>query len=100
MAGLLTETFGGPVTYTPAGGAPRVIASVFRRTPVEATDPEGHAVLVTTPTWTVPRALVPEVKRGDRIVPGDGLTYEIRNVWPSGSPAADARVICELFEVD
>ncbi|NVK57322.1 MAG: hypothetical protein HWE26_17095 [Alteromonadaceae bacterium] len=100
MAGLLIDVFGGPVTYTPEGGTPRDIISVFRREPTEATDSEGHDVLVMAPTWTVTHALAPEVKRGDRILPADGITYEIQNVWPSGSPAVDARVICELYEVD
>ncbi|MBT9387023.1 hypothetical protein KM176_24495, partial [Pseudooceanicola sp. CBS1P-1] len=90
---------GAPVTYLPQGGSARVVQSVFRRMPVDATDPDGHPVLVTSPSWSVPRDLVPELRRGDQIRPGDGLTYEVQNVWPSGSPATDARLICELFEV-
>ncbi len=98
-AGLLTEVFGASVTYTPKGGVARQIHSVFRRQPVEAVDPDNHPVLVVSPTWTVPKTLAPEVAAGDRIEPGDDRIYEIQNVWPSGSPAADARVLCELFEV-
>lgn len=99
MAGVLTDVFGAPVTYTPQGGVARQIHSVFRRQPVEAVDPDNHPVLVVSPTWTVPKTLAPEVAAGDRIEPGDGKNYEILNVWPSGSPASDARVLCELFEV-
>lgn len=99
MATVLTDVFGADVTYIPAVGSERVVKSVFRKEPVEAEGPDGHQVLVTAPSWTVPLHLVSEVARGDRIRVSDGTLYEVQNVWPSGSPAEDARVICELFEV-
>lgn len=96
VAGVLTTVFGAPVSYLPNGGASRNIRSMFRETPVEAQNAEGNSVLILAPTWRVERHLAPEVARGDRIQPGNGKTYKIKNVWPSGSPASDAAVICEL----
>lgn len=101
LAGILSDPaiFGAPVTYRPQGGSARVVDSVFRRTPIEAEDSLGRAVLTVAPTWRVRHDLVPEVSRGDQIDPGDGNLYEICNVQPTGSPAADAFVLCELYEV-
>lgn len=99
MAGLISGVFGRPdIVYIPANGMERMVQSIFRETPVEAQNSEGVAVLVTSPSWRVERHLVPEIARGDRIEPRNGKRYRIQNVWPSGSPAADAAVLCELTE--
>ncbi|OJY35926.1 MAG: hypothetical protein BGP11_18435 [Rhodobacterales bacterium 65-51] len=99
MAGVLAETLGVPVAYTPKGGVPRDVQSIFRETPVEAIDPDGHPVLITSPSWRVRHNLVPELATGDRIVPGNGKIYAVFNVVPSGSTASDAHVICELERI-
>ncbi|MBL8560896.1 MAG: hypothetical protein JNN06_01330 [Gemmobacter sp.] len=99
MASVLAEVFGSEVVYTPSGGVPRSVQSIFREQPIEVQDQDGHPVLITAPTWRVRKDLVPEVARGDRIAPGNGKTYAIHNVTPSGSAAADANVICELERV-
>ena len=96
MVPLLSATFGAPVKYQPQGGFQRAIQSVFRNTPIEVEDGDGHPVLTSAATWRVQASLVPELQRGDRIVPSDGKTYGILNIHPSGSPAVDAAVICEL----
>ncbi|RWR55084.1 hypothetical protein EOW66_02140 [Sinirhodobacter huangdaonensis] len=100
MAGVLSDMLGSPVTYMPRGGGSRQIGSIFRRHPTEDVDRDGHAVLVMAPTWRVRSDLAPEVQRGDRIAPGDGRIYEILNAQPSGSPAVDAHLVCELYEVE
>ena len=99
MAGLLNDLFGGPVSYLPRAGAPRQIQSIFRARPVVYTDAEGHEILAVGSTWRVPRAEVPELDRGDRITLDDGRVYSILNWAPTGSPAADGFLICELREV-
>ena len=99
MAEVLTGVLGDPVSYSPAGGAARIIDSLFRKTPIQITDTDGREVLIMAPTWRVRSDLAPEVKRGDRIQPPDGLTYEVVNVQPSGSPAGDAFLICELERI-
>lgn len=99
MAGVLNGVFGAPVSYTPQGGAARVVQSVFRERPLEFADETGRMMLITAPTWRVQRVLVPEVARDDSIVPGNGHSYQILNVHPGGSPAADAFVICELYRM-
>lgn len=102
VAAVLSDPviFGAQVIYRPAADLPRSVASIFRRRPTEAEDSTGHPVLVMAPTWRVRQDLVPEIARGDRIEPGDGKVYEIMNVQHSGSPAADAFVVCELYEVE
>ncbi|MFN7051351.1 MAG: hypothetical protein ACK4NH_04465 [Gemmobacter sp.] len=45
------------------------------------------------------RHLVPELAKGDRIHPGNGRSYAVLNFEPTGSPATDAAVICELERV-
>ncbi|WP_444668407.1 head-tail joining protein [Cereibacter changlensis] len=96
MTRIGATVFGAPVRYLPAAGAPREVQSVFREAPIEAVDPDGHPVLIVTPTWRVAPALVPELARGDRIEPGNGKTYAVQTIQPSGSAALDAAVICEL----
>lgn len=99
MAGMVAAVLGQPVTYLPKAGPPRAVLSVFRDQPVEATDSDGHPVLITSPSWRVQKHLVPELGKGDRIQPGNGRSYIVLNVEPTGSPAADAAVICELERV-
>lgn len=95
---MLSDVFGAEVIYTPAGGAARTVQSVLRRTPVVATGPDGIDVLVTAPSWRVRRDLVPEIRRGDTVSDG-GTPLRVVNVWPQGSPAADAHLLCELEEM-
>ncbi|HBD92145.1 MAG: hypothetical protein A2092_16165 [Rhodobacteraceae bacterium GWE1_64_9] len=99
MAGLVAGVFGKPVTYQPKDGLAREVLSVFRDQPVEALDGDGHAVLITSPSWRVQKHLVPELAKGDRIHPGNGRSYAVLNFEPTGSPATDAAVICELERV-
>lgn len=99
VSSLICDVLGAPVTYLPQGAAARVIGSVFRLAPLEEVDPDGRAVLITSPTWSVPKSAVPDLAAGDQISPGNGRTYEICNFAPSGSPASDAMMICELREV-
>lgn len=98
MTGIAASVLGGPVIFTPAGGESRTVQSILRRTPVRAVGPDGHEVLITAPTWRVRRDLVPEVGRGDAVEEG-GRSFTVLNVWPQGSPAEDAHLICELDEV-
>ncbi|WP_406720428.1 hypothetical protein RPE78_09605 [Thioclava litoralis] len=99
MAGVLADVLGGPVLYTPKGGAPREIRSIFRTEPIEAEDQDGHPIVIIAPSWRVGRNLVPELARGDRIDPQTGTLYTVELIRPSGSPAGDAFVICELRKV-
>lgn len=98
MATKLAGVFGAPVAYTPDGGPPRDVLSILRRTPVRAIGPDGVDVLVTAPSWRVRRDLVPEIRRGDMVSDGVG-PLRIVNIWPQGSPAADAHLLCELEEM-
>lgn len=96
MASIINDVLGDPVTYVPKGGDARVIHSMFREMPTEAIDEDGHAVIITSPSWRVRRSDAPELGRGDRIEAPNGKFYTVLNVSASGSPAADAMVICEL----
>ncbi|MBN8294951.1 hypothetical protein JI664_23470 [Rhodobacter sp. NTK016B] len=95
LSGIAAAVLGEPVPYTPAGGEARLVQSIIRRTPVRAIGPDGVDELVNSPTWRVRRDLVPELKRGDLVEDAQG-TLRVLNVWPQGSPAADAHLICEL----
>lgn len=100
MAGLSAGVFGDPITYIHRFGAISRVQSIFRETPVEAQDQDGRPVYLVSPTWRVSRVLVPDVARGDQIIAPNGQKFEVKNVWPSGSPAVDATVVCELKKVD
>lgn len=102
MAGVLNDVFGAPVIYTPDGGAPQSVQAVFRAAPIEVVDEEGHTVLILSPTIRVRRDLVPSIGRGDQVEPSiaPGRVYRVLNILPSGSPAADAFIVCELEETD
>lgn len=100
MSKILADALGKPdILYVPKAGGARHVAGVFREAPTEAIDRDGHAVLITAPTWRVQRHLVPDIARGDRIEPGNGKSYAILNHEPSGSPAQDAFLICELERI-
>ncbi|WP_406870092.1 hypothetical protein ABEB22_00375 [Thioclava sp. 'Guangxiensis'] len=99
MAGVLSAAFGDVVTYMPKGGAPREIQSIFRAAPIEIEGADGTPIVIAAPTWRVSRDLVPELARDDRIDPGQGKIYRLATIHPSGSPAADALILCELKEV-
>jgi len=95
LAGVAAAVLGAKVLYQPKVGTSREVQSIFREQPTEVVDQDGHPVLIVVPTWRVQRTLVPELARGDRILPG-AKQYLVKNIWPTGSPAADASVICEL----
>jgi hypothetical protein len=100
MSGIIVGTFGQPdILYVPKVGGARRIPGVFREAPTEAIDQDGHPVLIVAPTWRVQRHLVPEIAKGDRIEPGNGKIYAVLNHDPSGSPAEDAFLICELERI-
>ncbi|WP_041527107.1 head-tail joining protein [Paracoccus aminophilus] len=100
MAGILADVVGTSITYHPASGAARDIQSVFREAPIEVEGADGHEVLITAPTWRVSRAIVPDVRRGDRIAVSGGRIFRVMAVHPTASPAMDAFVVCELQVVE
>jgi hypothetical protein len=98
MTGIAASVLGAPVIYRPQAGDPFTVQSILRRTPVRAVGPDGHDVLITAPSWRVRRGLVPNLTRGD-IVEEGGETFAVLNIWPQGSPAQDAHILCELDRV-
>ena len=97
VTGLLADTFGVPVTWSPPDAGPVIVQSIFRRVPVEVEGVNGEAVLGMTPIWRVRRGDLPRApRRDDRISPGDGQTYRITAVQEGGSPAGDRLITCEL----
>lgn len=96
VTGILSDVFGDPVTYLPAGGAAREIQSIFREAPVEVEGADGQLVRIDAPSWRVTRDLAPHARRNDRITVRDGRSFVITVVHPTGSPASDAFLICEL----
>ncbi|TQS74024.1 hypothetical protein ERN12_05955 [Rhodobacteraceae bacterium] len=96
MAGVLSDVLGAPVRYLPATGRPRDIQSIFREEPVTVTGDDGRDVLIVAPSWRVSRDLVAELARGDLVQPGNGRTYKVVNHMPTGSPACDGLLLCEL----
>ena len=103
MAGLLSDVFGAPVIYTPQGGGqPQVVQALLREGPVEVAGSDGHPVLIMAPTLQVPGDVLPGIARRDTVaaVAAPGLVYVVINRLPSGSPAADAMILCELERVD
>ncbi|WP_420023838.1 head-tail joining protein [Cereibacter azotoformans] len=99
MGATLTSLFGAPASYLPQGGPARDVHSIVREEQIEAEDPEGRIVLVMASTWRVRRDLVPELARRDRIRLADGRVYEVDQIWPPATPAADALTRCTLRKV-
>ncbi|VDC31418.1 head-tail joining protein [Pseudogemmobacter humi] len=96
VAGLLNDVFGGSVTHRPKVGLDRIRHWIFRAPPVEVEGEDGHSVLDVAPFLKVPRPDASSVSIGDLILPGNGNTYKVVNLQPSGSPAADAFVVFDL----
>lgn len=99
MGAILTGVLGASVSYLPQSLEPRQVASIFREEQVEAEDDSGRIVLIMAPVWRVRRDLVPELARKDRIQIADGRVYEIDEIWPPTSPAADGLTRCVLRKV-
>ncbi|WP_323041142.1 head-tail joining protein [Gemmobacter sp.] len=99
VAGILADIIGDPVTYQPASGDPRAVQSIFREGPEDLQDDDGHLVRAVGPRWKVRKSDAPELKRGDTIILADGRVFEVQAVWPGGSPASDAFLHADLFEV-
>lgn len=98
ISAIGSDIFGAPVAYTPAGGETRTVVSILRRLPITVVGTDGVDELVTAPTWRVCRDLVPEIARGDLVADAIGLLRVI-NIWPQGSPATDASLVCELEDM-
>lgn len=103
MAGVLNGVFGAPVVYQPAYGPAQTVQAVFRAEPIEVAGSDGHAVLIVAPTLRVQRNILPDIGRGDHVVPSvasaRGKTFKVINMIPTASPAGDAFWVCELEEV-
>jgi len=102
IAGVLTGVFGAPVLYTPAEGVPITVEARFRSQPIEVPDTDGNTVIILSPTLRVSRTVLPDIARGDLVQPeGEhGPIYRVLNRLPSGSPADDAFIVCELEEAE
>jgi len=102
MAGVLNDVLGAPVTIRPieAGGF-LTAQAIFRKDPIEVQSEDGEPVLILSPTLKLRRDLVPTIERGDLVETtlAPGQQYRVVNTLPSGSPAADGFIICELEEV-
>lgn len=96
MAGVLNTTFGAPITYLPVSGTALSVQSVFREDPITITGDNGQDVLVEAPSWRVPKSVLADVRRGDRISLPDGRMFKVLNRIGTGSPAADAFMLYEL----
>lgn len=99
LSGVASAILGSAVSYTPAGGATRSVQSILRRIPTRVIGPDGVDILTVEPTWRVRRDLVPEIQRGDLVEDAQG-TLRVLNVWPQGSPAPDAHLVCQLEGVE
>ena len=101
MAGALADVFGAPVLYTPKTGEPQTVQATLRLEPTEVQMGDGHTQLISAPTLRVPRTTLPGIARGDRIslVSEPAAEYLVVNRIPSGSPAVDADILCELEPV-
>jgi hypothetical protein len=101
MAGAMADTFGAPVLYTPKTGDPKTVHAILRESPIEVAGEGGHSVLIMSPTLQVPKTALAAIKRGDRVasVSAPDSVFVVVNKLPSGSPASDAMVICELERV-
>jgi hypothetical protein len=102
MAGMMNDTFGADVIYTSkASGDSRTVRASLRDGPLEVSGGDGVPIVILAPTLHVPRNILPDIRKGDRIAPveGDALGYIVVNRIPNGSPASDAMIVCELEEV-
>lgn len=96
MAGVISATLGASATYLPVTGSAAQIRGVFREEPIEVAREDGSVVLIEAPTMRVSRAVLADVRRGDRFLLADGRTFKVLNRIGTGSPAADAFFVYEL----
>lgn len=102
MAGVLSDVLGAPVTIQPIKtGGFSTVQAIFRKDPIEVPSEDGEPVLMLSPTLKVRRDLVPAIERGDLVEPTltPGVQYRVVNTLPTGSPASDGFILCELEEV-
>lgn len=102
MATVLNDVFGDEVLYTPKGDLePVTVQAKLRTGPLEVAGGDGAPIVILAPTLQVPQSILPNIKKGDRVaaVATSDVVYKVVNKIPSGSPATDAMIICELEEV-
>lgn len=100
IGGVLSRTFGGPVTVYPSGGAGRVIAGIFRLTPTVADAQHGVEVQGVAITLRAPARDLADINQGDLIDPGEGQIYAVAWREPPAGPAPDALVTLRLEVAD
>ncbi|MBU2936985.1 MULTISPECIES: head-tail joining protein [Pacificibacter] len=98
MAGVMNAAFGAPVLYQPVEGEPSTVQASLREGPIEVAGGDGHPILIMNPTLQVPKTVLPNIARGDRVssVANPSDVYFVINRLPNGSPASDAMIVCEL----
>ena len=101
MGRIQNVLFGASVTLTNLVGVPTVLTAVFRERPIDIMVDDGRPMTVVTPSLSVRRDLVPGIARGWIVAPAAVAprTFRVLRPWPSGSPASDAFIICELEEI-
>ena len=100
LASAITGAFGEAVTLTDTTGAAAAVQAIFRESPIEFETADGRPMAVVTPNLRVRKDLAPLVARGWTVVPASVAprSFKVLRVWPSGSPGADAFLICEMEE--
>lgn len=102
VAVLLNDTFGAPVLYAARGEtAFQAVQAKLREAPVEVAGGDGNPIVILGPTLHVPRTILPNIKKGDRVaaVATPNKLFSVVSKIPNGSPAVDAMIVCELEEV-
>jgi hypothetical protein len=99
MATVLNDVLGGAVLYTPKGDIEaQMVQAKLRTGPLEVAGGDGAPILILAPTLHVPKTVLPNIKKGDRVaaVATPDVSYLVVNKIPNGSPASDATIVCEL----
>lgn len=97
-AGALNDLFGAPVELWRAGAKIADLRGHLRSRPIEVVTADGRSQTVTSPVLRVPQTAATLPQRADVVRQG-GKSWRVLDVYPSGSPAADAFLICDLEPV-
>jgi hypothetical protein len=102
LATALNSVFGEAVSLTNGLGGTMTVQADFREGPVEIEAADGRPMQIVTPSLRVRRDLAPGIGRDWIVAPASvsPRTFRVLRPWPSGSPAADAFIICELEEIE
>jgi hypothetical protein len=95
IAPVLSNIFGGPITFARLAGGTVDFTGIFRNLPVRIQTPDGGEIMSTIPSLRLHRVDARQLEEGDTFT-ADGETYAFLSYEAPENPSPDALVSCQI----